>query len=169
MIKIAFIFVVTLGSSFAFAQDMSKSEDWRTAYRDTEDGGSVYVGKCQTHEDYDKVNFEDTKVLVPYFEPGYENGLLEIPELKVLEKSLLLALIEQVGGEDTAFDDLTIYKSTMLGNLNNNLDLYHINAGVGGGNGMHLFFNRKADGTYELISVTMDSDVEYCDAKVWGK
>ncbi len=50
------------------------------------------------------------------------------------------------------------------------LDLIRFNVGVGGGNGGYLVFNQVKEGsvvTYELMSSTFDSDLDYCDKKVW--
>lgn len=155
-------FTVSLQS---FAEDMSRTENYKTAYRDLADGTSEYIGACSTHEDHQDKLFVVTKTLVKYFTPT--NTADTNRRLSVLEPELIGAT-EQALQDISGVDDFTAEKisSLKLGNL----DLYRLNVGVGGGNGMFLVFNRtikNAHVVYELMSMVMDGDIEFCDSKVW--
>jgi len=65
-------------------------------------------------------------------------------------------------------DDMTV--ESLSHALFTGLDLIRFNLGVGGGNGGYIVFNKVKNGpavTYELMSYSFDSDLSYCDKKVW--
>ena len=154
----------------SFAVDMSKTESWKTAYKELADGSSEYIGKCSTHQDYEGKHFKLTKTLVKYFEPSYDNRENDTKKhLKNIDPKLIKAVVEHLKFDTIAdVDDLTI--ETIESKTFKNLDLIRLNIGVGGGNGMFVVFNKVTKNnkvTYELMSSVMDGDVEFCDSKVW--
>lgn len=162
------IFILSLLLSFsAMAKDMSKTETYEEAYKEV-NGYSVYVGTCSLHPDREA--FTTDKTLVEYFEPGYEMTMKEFLEkVKPLETELLTEADKIVEGLPNV-DDFTATKITSTKALG--LDLYSLNIGVGGGNGMILTYNRVVKNgkvQYELMSDIMDGDVNFCDSKVWFK
>lgn len=150
---------------------MSRTETYEDSYKDTEDGYSVYVGKCSVHQVYADKKFTVGKTILDTVEPFGLSATEYQNAVKNVDKDLLAAF-EKLGGwesmKDT--DDFTIEKinsSEIVG-----LDLFRANVGVGGGNGIFIVINKiKSEGkaTYELISNIMDGDVEFCDSKVWSK
>lgn len=166
------IAIFALSTSVSFAADMSKTESYKTAYKELADGSNVYVGKCSTHQDYENKFFKVTKTLVPYFEPGYDARETDtINHTSNLEKELIEATKNHIQFESLAdVDDLTV--ETITSTKFKGLNLYRLNIGVGGGNGIFAIFNRvvtKSGIKYELISSIMDGDVNFCDSKVWLK
>ncbi len=145
------------------------------------DGSSRYVGKCSTHEDYEKFYFKVKKVLHSHVEP---HDLSET-ELKTLlskfDKSLMTQVLKTLNMYDIAeggasevsilkdyIDDITVETLTHI--VRPELDLIRFNVGVGGGNGGYMIFNKVKQGsavTYEMMSYTFDSDLNFCDKKVW--
>ncbi|MFA6236039.1 MAG: hypothetical protein WC635_01825 [Bacteriovorax sp.] len=169
--KASFIVFSLFLSLTASARDMSRTETYDEAYRELKDGTSVYIGGCSLHQDYEKKKFFVTKTLVKYFEP-YDMPAAEFKKkVKNAEKELLDIAGKDAGAESMSdVDDLTIEKirSTQF----KNLDLYRLNIGVGGGNGMYLVYNRTVVDNkpqYELLSNVFDGDVEFCDSKIWLK
>lgn len=160
------ILLLALVSFSAFAQDMSRTETWETAYREESDGSTTYIGGCGTHQDYEGKNFKTAATIVKYFEPReFTNAEIRAKLAKADPK--LIAVIEE--GEEgylEGVDDLTIEKLSSV--RFKNLDLYLVNMGVGGGNGIIFVYNKTKTG-YELMSQVMDGDVEFCDKKVWIK
>jgi hypothetical protein len=154
----------------SFAVDMAKTESYKTAYKELKDGSSIYVGKCSTHQGYEKKYYKITKTLVEYFEPGYDSRESDTQKhILHLESELIEATKTHLQFDSIAdVDDLTVEKieSTKF----KGLDLFRLNIGVGGGNGMYVVFNRTIKNrkvNYELMSSIMDGDVEFCDSKVW--
>jgi len=159
----------------AFAQDMSRTEDWKTAYRELEDGSTEYIGGCSLHQEYEGKKFIVTKTIVETFEPEYDAPVTStMNKLNHVEKELLEATAAGSGSDVPEFfsgvDDITLEKiahKTIKG-----LDLYRWNIGVGGGNGYFEVYNRtvvNGKPQYEKLSNVFDGDVEFCDAKVWLK
>lgn len=150
---------------------MSRTETYEQAYRELKDGTNVYVGGCSLHQDYEKKKFYVTKTLVKYFEPYGMSAEEFKKKVKNAEPELLEIAGKDAGAESiTDVDDLAIekIKITKL----EGLDLYRLNIGVGGGNGMYLVYNRtivEGKPQYELLSNVFDGDVEFCDSKVWIK
>jgi hypothetical protein len=162
------ILILSLVLSFsAMAKDMSKTETYEEAYKEV-NGYSVYVGACSLHPDREA--YTTDKTLVEYFEPGYESTMEEfMSKVKNLDKELIDAAQVVVEGLPDV-DDFTATKITST--KAHGLDLYSLNIGVGGGNGMILTFNKTVKNGkvhYELMSDIMDGDVNFCDSKVWFK
>lgn len=171
--KLLIVVLSIIAANSAMAVDMSKKEDYAQAYRERSDGTSEYIGRCSTHEDYAGKKFRVTKDLVETFEP---NGMDErefSEKVKVLEPELLSAANKTMSEDDAESillnaDDFTADKIRSL--KFRKTDLYRLNIGVGGGNGMILVFDRQKKGTrivYKLVSNTFDGEVIYCDSKVW--
>lgn len=169
--KNSLILLSLLLSFTATAKDMSRTEHYDDVYKEQEDGSVVYVGKCSIHPDKVGVNYLDKETLVEYFDS--DNGRLTREEFlkktTALETELTDAAGLRTGSEmPIGIDDFTADKieSTTFKGLN----LYRLNIGVGGGNGMILVYNREVKNgkpVYELMAEVMDGDVEYCDSKVW--
>lgn len=148
---------------------MSRTEHYDDVYKEQEDGSVAYIGKCSIHPD--KTGYQDKEILVEYFDSDY--GRLTraqfLAKTAALETELTDAAGLRTGSEmPIGVDDFTADKieSTIF----KGLDLYRLNIGVGGGNGMILVYNRTVKNSkyaYELMMEIMDGDVEYCDSKVW--
>lgn len=165
----------------AFAQDMSSTEDYKSAYVEMPDGSSRYVGKCSTHEDYDKFYFKSKRVIQKYTQPADMSEQEIIKMLakfddKLIEQILQKLELDDVAGENEGtveifqnyVDDLTAQSVTHV--VYPELDLIRFNVGVGGGNGAYLVFNKvkTASGSrFELMSYTFDGDLNFCDKAVW--
>ncbi len=152
------------------AYDMSKTETYDEAYKELPDGSSQYVGGCGTHQDYEGKHFKVSKNLVPYFEPGYDSPETDtLNKIHVLDKELIEAAKDHLVVDSISqVDDLTVDKLQSL--TFKGLNLYRMDIGVGGGNGMILVFNKVKSGSkisYELMSEVFDGDVEHCEDKVW--
>ena len=170
-----------LVSGSVFAQDMSKSEDYKSAYFAVPDGSSRYIGKCSTHEDYDKFYVTTTKVLQKYVSPGelsdkQVKALLAKFDKTVIFQVLKTFALDDMGEEGSTvvsifqdyIDDITVESLNHV--IFPELDLIRFSIGVGGGNGGHVVFNKVKKGsevTYEMMSHTFDSDLNFCDKKVW--
>lgn len=165
--KQSFLILSLLLSFSAMAKDMSKSETYEEAYKEV-NGYYTYVGSCSLHPDREA--YTTDKTLVEYFEPGYEMTMAQFLEkTKTLEIELLNEANKIVEGLPQV-DDFTATKITSA--KAKGLDLYSLNIGVGGGNGMILTYNRtvkNGKAHYELMSDIMDGDVNFCDSKVWFK
>lgn len=162
------LLIISLLFSFsAMAKNMAKTESYEEAYKEI-DGYSVYVGACSLHPDREA--YTTDKTLVEYFEPRYEMKMEEFLEkVKPLEIELITEADKIVDGLPNA-DDFTATKITST--KASGLDLYSLNIGVGGGNGMILTYNRTVTNGkvhYELMADIMDGDVNFCDSKVWFK
>jgi hypothetical protein len=154
----------------AMAIDMSRTENYDEAYKELTDGSSIYVGGCSTHQDYEGKHFKVTKNLVPYFEPGYDAPETDtLNKIHVLDKELIAEAKDHLVVDSMSqVDDLTVDKIQSL--TIKGLDLYRMDIGVGGGNGMILVFNKVKRGSkieYALMSEVFDGDVEHCEDKVW--
>lgn len=167
--KNSLIILSLLLSFAATAKDMSRTEHWEDVYKELEDGSVAYVGACSVHGD--KNMTIATQTLVEYFEPSYEMTRPEfLAAVKPLEMELITAMESQgiLSNLPEGIDDFyaeKIQHTTIKG-----LDLYLLNIGVGGGNGMILVFNRTVKNgrpVYEFMSEVFDGDIEYCDSKVW--
>lgn len=158
--------LLSLLSLSAFAQDMSKTEDWDASYREESDGSTTYIGGCGLHQDYEGKNFVKAGTIVKYFEPSQFTPAEIKKKLSKADPVLVKKIEDGQEGFLEGVDDLTIEK------LNSKkfatLDLYLVNMGVGGGNGIIFVYNKTKTG-YELLSQVMDGDVEFCDKKVWIK
>lgn len=170
-----------LVSGSVFAQDMSKSENYKNSYVDMPDGTSRYVGKCSTHEDYAKVYFKTTKVLQKYVSPGdmtetQIKALLAKFDKAVISQVLKTLDMYNIAEKDSSevtilkdyIDDITVESISHV--VHPELDLIRFNVGVGGGNGGYMVFNKVKKGssfTYKMMSYTFDSDLNFCDKKVW--
>lgn len=159
-----FFLLLVLFSFSAFAQDMSHTESWDDSYREESDGSTTYIGGCGTHQDYEGKLFKTERTIVKYFEPwGMSPAEIE-KRLAKADPALIAVLQESHENNLHGVDDLTIEK--LSSKRFAKLDLYLVNMGVGGGNGI-IFVYHKNGKKYELMSQVMDGDVEYCDKKVW--
>jgi hypothetical protein len=174
-----FIFIASLLiSGMTFAQDMSRTEKYENSFKEMPDGSSRYIGKCTTHEDYKNQFFTVSAVVQKYVEPGD----LSQAQLKAMLKKFDPALISEVlkafsmneVGQSTLdifendIDDMTV--ELISHKLAPRLNLIRFSVGVGGGNGGYAIYNIVHTGAkvqYELMSHTFDSDLNYCDKKVW--
>jgi hypothetical protein len=161
------LFVLT---SQVFAVDMSRSEKSTDVYQTLADGSAKYVGKCLVHQDYENQKFVVEKTVVPYFEPNgnkrQTNQILRNVDPVLIQQALVLVQMDQMAD----VDDLTIEK--ISAQEGTHLDLFRLNIGVGGGNGIFLIFNRietSGQVQYEEMAFVMDGDVNFCDEKVWQK
>ncbi len=168
------IVIVTLVGlmNFANAYDLSKTENYQDAYRENSDGSSSYIGKCSTHQDFENQKFKITQTIIPYFEPNFnESERIFEKRISKLDPKLKAAVLEHIKYESLKdVDDLTVEKIVLF--KRPNLDLYRLNIGVGGGNGMYLVFSKSIKNSevqFELMSDIFDGDVEYCDHKIWFK
>jgi hypothetical protein len=155
-----------------FASDMSRTEDYRHAYKELKDGSNQYIGGCSTHQDYEGSQFIVTKTIIEYFEPSYDSPQTDVAKrIHKIEKELVDATLLHLKYDSLAdVDDLTVEK--IVSKKFKKLDLFRLNIGVGGGNGMYLVFNREVVNgkiVYELMSDVFDGDVEFCDSKIWLK
>ncbi|MCE3013799.1 MAG: hypothetical protein LW878_12100 [Proteobacteria bacterium] len=153
--------------SQAFAQDMSRTESYRQAYRQNADGSSTYVGGCSLHEAYEDKKFSVTSTIIEYFEPDYQ-----MPQEKILKKlsvmgpQLLEAVMEYIAYDgEIGFDDLTLETIKFK---HSSQSFFRFNIGVGGGNGQYLTYLQTQSG-FKLVTHTFDGDLEFCDKKVWLK
>lgn len=162
-------FALTLN---VFAKDMSRTESYKDAYKELPDGSTEYIGRCSTHQDYENKHFKVTETIIEYFEPEYDMTEAEFEKkTSRMDKELKKTLVTKLQFDSLKdVDDLTLEKIVSLSFKG--LDLYRLNIGVGGGNGMFLVFNKtKKNGKvlYELLSDIFDGDIEFCDSKVWLK
>lgn len=177
------MFKLLLAMTFLFsgvvsAQNMAETESYDEAYTEMPDGSSRYVGKCSTHEDYENKFFGRKSLIQKYVSPSD----LSYAEMKKILSQFDKGLIKQVlsvlqmndisGTDDVVsifmdyVDDLTV--DTISHTKASGLDLIRFNVGVGGGNGGYLIFSKvKNKAEYELMSYTFDSDLNFCDKKVW--
>lgn len=165
------VFTIILSGKI-MASDMSKFEDARTAYKTLANGSALYVGKCSTHENYKNKYYQVTQSIIPYFQPNYNLTEEElVKKVSVLGPALLIEVKRHLQiNSFSDIDDITVDKIQFP--KAKNMNLIQLNIGIGGGNGMYLVFNRIQTNnifTYELMSKTMDGDVQYCDSKVWLK
>lgn len=167
-------------SGSVFAQNMADNEKNEDAYMDLEDGSSRYIGKCSTHEDYEKFYFKTKKVLQRYIEPSeltdeQINAILAKFDKSVMKQVLTtfnMYRLEQGSTDFSIFkddiDDFTV--ENLSHKIRPKLDLVRFRVGVGGGNGGYIVFNKVKAGmatNYEVMSYTFDGDLNYCDKKVW--
>ena len=168
--KNAFAILCLLLSNHVLAKDMSTNESYETAYKQLSNGAHEYVGKCSAHEDFKNHFFQVTETLVHNFKPNFDDNEANVlKKLSSLDKELITKAKKYLDIDSMAnIDDITVEKissSTIDG-----LNLFRLNVGIGGGNGMFLVFNKSVNGslvTYKLMSQIMDGDVEFCDEKVW--
>jgi hypothetical protein len=179
MFKMLLVFTLVFSGSL-MAQNMADKENYKDAYIDMPDGSSRYVGKCSTHEDYEKFYFKTKKVLQKYTDPS---DLSEAQIKAILAKfdkqviSLVLKTLNMYEISNSSsevsilkdyIDDITVESISSV--FGPELDLIRFNVGVGGGNGSYMVFNKIKNGsgiTYEMMSFTFDSELNYCDRKVW--
>lgn len=162
------LLVMAAVSYSTMAQDMSRTEDYDSSYEQQADGTHMYIGKCTVHQDYENKKFKVTETLVNYFEPQDLSDREYNKKMRKIEKELIL----EAGHGDEEFlrkaDDITIEK--IKGSETPDLNLYRLNVGVGGGNGMYIILNRTVINgkvNYEFLAEIFDGDVEYCDQKIW--
>jgi hypothetical protein len=165
---IAFIGLFNL----SYAYDLSKTESYKEAYRENADGSSSYIGKCSTHQDFEAQKFKVTQTIIPYFEPNFDENEKNFEKrISKLDSKLKEIVLNHINFESLKnVDDLTVEKIILF--KRPNLDLYRLNIGVGGGNGMYLVFSKlikNSEVQFELMSDVFDGDVEYCDHKIWFK
>ena len=179
MFKLLLALSVVLSGS-VLAQNMAESEDYRTAYVDMPDGSSRYIGKCSTHEDYQKFYYKTKRTVLKYTEPS------DLPEAEIeamlakFDKKLLAQVLTTFDMYDVSngssvvkifkdyIDDITVERITNV--VFPNLDLIRFSVGVGGGNGGYVVYNQVKNGavvSYEKMSYTFDSNLNFCDKKVW--
>lgn len=163
--------LLVLFSLNAKAADMSRTEDRDAVYSVEADGEEYYRGGCSTHQDYENITFTVTQTVVEYFEPKYLSELGFNQKMKGVEKALIKTAAAEAGVSLlTEADDITVERITSTKFLG--LDLWRLNIGVGGGNGMYLVYNRVVQNNkpvYELMSNVFDGDLVFCDSKVWIK
>ena len=153
------------------AKDMSKTENSKDVYKERADGSLEYIGACSVHEDKIGISFVVKKILVKYID--LNDGKLSREEFLKATRALEIDLINTaekyigvsipLGIDDFSADKIESTK--ILG-----LDLYRLNIGIGGGNGMYLIYNRtlhKGLVTYEIMAESFDGEVKYCDSRVW--
>lgn len=177
----ALLVLSVLISGSVFAQDMSRVEDYKNSYVEMPDGGSRYVGKCSTHEDYEDFYFKTKKVIQKYVSPGelsenqIRNILAKFDDSLIKQVLTTLDMYDIAESDETEVDILKDYiddftAETISHVVYPDLDLIRFNVGVGGGNGGYMIFNKvKKDSkvAYELMSSTFDGDLNFCDRKVW--
>ena len=160
------LFLMSLNS---YAIDMSRTETYETSYKEDAEGNVMYIGGCSVHQDYESTKFIVTKTVVEYFEPRDFSPTGFRKQMKGVEKELITAATSQTGIDSlNDADDITV--ETIKSTVSKGLDLWRLNIGVGGGNGMFLVFNRSiVNGKpfYEIVSNVFDGDVEFCDSSVW--
>lgn len=169
--KNSFLLLSLLLSFSVSAKDMARTEDYDDVYKETADGSIVYVGACSVHQDMAGVNFLEKETLVEYIDLNYgdmtRKDFLEAArpiEIELINEAELRSGSEMPEGLDDFSADKI--ESTKI----KGLDLYRLNLGVGGGNGMYLIYNRTVTNgliAYEFMAEIFDGDVEYCDSKVW--
>lgn len=182
MFKVLLVLSLLISGS-AFAQNMAEGETYENSYKDMPDGSSRYVGKCSTHEDYEKIYFKKGSVIQKYVEP---HDLSEA-QIKALiakfDRDLFVQVLKTLDMYDIAGKDeseVTILKDyfddfladTLVHTKIPGLNLIRIGFGVGGGNGGYMVFNKTKNGSknvYQMMSYTFDGDMNYCDKKVWMK
>jgi len=168
-------------ASSAFAQDISKLENYKNSYLELKDGSSRYVGKCSTHESYEKFYFKTTKILQKVVEPAEMSEVQLQAFIKKVDVKLMKMVIKRLELDEMAgdrasvidilrdyVDDISVDSITHA--IFTDLNLIRFNVGVGGGNGGYLVFNQVKEGaqtSYQLMSFTFDSELRYCDRAVW--
>jgi hypothetical protein len=177
------MFKLLLAMTFLFsgvvsAQNMAETESYDEAYTEMPDGSSRYVGKCSTHEDYENKFFGRKSLIQKYISPSdltpaemkkvlskFDKKLIN-QVLSVLEMGDISSNYDVVSIFMDYIDDLTV--DTISHTKASGLDLIRFNVGIGGGNGGYLIFSKvKNKAQYELMSYTLDSDLNFCDKKVW--
>ena len=167
-------------SGSLMAQNMADKENYKDAYIDMPDGSSRYVGKCSTHEDYEKFYFKTKKVLQKYTDPSELSEAQIKAILAKFDKEVITLVLKTLNMYEISnsssevsilkdyIDDITVESLSSV--VHPDLDLIRFNVGVGGGNGSFMVFNKLKKGSstsYEMMSYTFDSDLNYCDQKVW--
>ena len=173
--KSILIALTIMTAQSVFAQDMSRTESYKDAYKDMPDGSSQYIGGCAVHQEYEGKYFQVTKTIVETFEPEYEAPVVNtMKKLKHVEKELLAAAASGSEGDVGEFfsqvDDITLEK--LSSKKFPHLDLFRFNIGGGGGTGYYEVYARSVKNgkiSYEKLSNVFDGDVEFCDKKVWLK
>lgn len=178
-----FIFSMAVFLTFtiaAQAKDMSHTEDFDQAYRTNDDDSLTYQGKCSLHDEYENKFFRSSKVIQKYIRvqslpPSKVKKIVAKIAPELWETVLKASDAYEIIGKDTTIEKaLNIYMDDIaIDEIQSSafpkLNLIRFNIGVGGGNGMFLVFNIAKTGKYQLMSKTMDRDIEYCDSKVWLK
>jgi len=137
------------------------------------DGSSRYVGKCSTHEDYFNFYYKKQKTIQKYTDLS-DLSSTQVDTLIAKIGSDLLELAIKSSSNDiypklkeniANLDDVTV--ETIKHSVFPKLKLTRVNLGYGGGNGGYVILNKNTDNKYEVISVTGDGDLNFCDKKVW--
>lgn len=167
--KHALFSILFLMSLNSYAADMSRTEKYEDTYSTDAEGNEIYTGGCSVHQDFENKKFIVTKTVVKYFEPRDYSPVGFRKQMKGVDKELMIAALSNTGIDDlNDADDITV--ETIKSTVFNGLDLWRLNIGVGGGNGMFLVYNKtlvNGKPSYELMSNIFDGDIEYCDSKVW--
>ena len=150
---------------------MSHTENYEDVYKQLPDGSTRYIGGCSVHENKIGTTSEIKEILVEYMDLDAgelsreefleATSILEIDIINAAEKHVAVNI--PLGIDDFGADKIV---STRI----NGLDLFRLNIGIGGGNGMFLIYNRTVTNgsiAYELMADIFDGEVKFCDSKVW--
>lgn len=176
MLKSLVIFSLLICSQ-AFAQDMSRTETFESSYRSMPDGSTKYVGRCTTHDDYQRVYFKTNKVFQKYADIDSLSDLQIKNLIARFDKDLLVQVLKTLDMYDIAGAKASIpeifrdYIDDFYGETITHVSypgtiLTRVGFGVGGGNGGYMVFAKTAAG-YKMLSYTFDGDLNFCDKTVW--
>ena len=161
--------VLLLTLTNAYSIDMSHTESYETSYKINDEGYEVYIGGCSVHQSYENEKFIITKTIIEYFKPMSLSAAKFEKKMKAIDKELINVATAYIQVNSLhEVDDITVERISSI--IYKNLDLWRLNIGVGGGNGMYLVFNKiLVDGkpSYQLMSDVFDGDVQFCDSAVW--
>lgn len=169
-------------STSAIAQDMSRTETAEESYSEDANGDYNYSGKCSTHEVYENKYFTETATLQKYIEIRDLSrkdlakliNKLGLDFIQTLVKDLNFKEFEPKASlEDLMLnymDDLTV--STIRLTRSPYWNLIRANVGEGGGNGGYIvyrIYKHLGKNQFQKLSMTFDSDLQFCDKSVWLK
>ena len=164
------LFVILLFTfNSVYPIDMGHTESHETSYEINDQGYEVYIGACSLHQDYENRKFVITKTILEYFKPMDLSAANFAKKMKILDKELIKVVSSYTQLRSLhKVDDLTV--ETLSSTIYKDLDLWRLNIGVGGGNGMFLVFNKiekNGKTSYQLMSDIFDGDIQFCDSLVW--